>query len=432
MLCRVHWVEPTLFNFACSRMRVAFSLEAIEANMKVWNRLAKHGLENEGGFRQCLKHTLYRPRDLLALLNNAFLIAARDSRREIIADDVTGAARKLSADRLSDLTKEYDTVFPGIATFSGAFHGLCAELDRNVARQAIEDSAAELEDDRAAYQHFATVRADGILQGLYGVGFLGIQDKATNQFQFCHDGRRAEDSILDAQRLLIHPCYHIALNCRSSDNGDGNRYEIFDEHDITVVSDQIELRRKEIGRLVAKEGTILKGAEGFEAFESWCKRALEIICAARLTNFERHPNSDGVNRRDIVGTCLATTGFWHRMLESYDTRQVVFEIKNYDDITQDDCRQLQDYLHDHYGRAGFILTRSANENLGSPQLEWVRAAHANHGKLLVILPLKILRRLLSKSREPSKHDEVESQLNKLVDRYERNYLEAPAGRRKKR
>lgn len=430
--CRLHWDEAALFRLVCARLRVAFGLQGVESDEKVWNRVADREVRNREGFRRCLKHTLYRPRDILSLLNRAFLIASRNNQDRVIETDVQAAAHELSADRLADLEKEYDSVFPGIRTIIAAFRECRATLDQAAVLRIIDAAACDLERDPIACQHFSVVGRLGILQGLYAIGFLGILDNGSRQFQFCHDGRAPEAVHRDDAEFLVHPCFHLALSCNVSDEPNGETYEIFDEHDIAVVSDQVERRSKEIGQLLAEEGKIPKGNEGFVRFEKWCRRTLAIVCAGHLANFELHPNRDGVNQRDIVATCMAKEGFWRRLFESYDTRQVVFEVKNVDEVKKDDVSQLAGYLGDHYGSAGFIVTRSLDENPNGAVLGWIREHFVRERKLILLLPAKILHRLLGKARGLSRHDVVGEQLNKLLDRYERRYLELPAERGRRR
>lgn len=52
-------------------MKVAFNLD-IEKDQRVWDRCTADDLKGRNGFKRCLQFTLYRPRDLLSLLNEAF------------------------------------------------------------------------------------------------------------------------------------------------------------------------------------------------------------------------------------------------------------------------------------------------------------------------------------------------------------------------
>ncbi|HGS4218144.1 TPA: ATP-binding protein, partial [Klebsiella pneumoniae] len=92
---RLHWDEYNLFNLVCNRMRVAFN-STIENNTRVWNAYTANELQSNTGFKEALKLTLYRPRDILVLLNDAFLRAATHDRTKIIIDDIKATANTIS------------------------------------------------------------------------------------------------------------------------------------------------------------------------------------------------------------------------------------------------------------------------------------------------------------------------------------------------
>src|SRR5205814_4348837 len=115
--------EESLFHLVVARLRVALGLEDVESEVKVWNRFAHRELHDRDGFARCLRYTLYRPRDILVLLNEAYVNARRDSRESIVERDVEKTATNISQHRLEDLCKEYDRVLPGVRLFVSAFRG---------------------------------------------------------------------------------------------------------------------------------------------------------------------------------------------------------------------------------------------------------------------------------------------------------------------
>ncbi len=290
-------------------------------------------------------------------------------------------------------------------------------------------------DPRGA-QHATILGGPQIIQSLYGIGFLGLLDPTLQQYKFCHDGS-APDELVDSQdrRVLIHPCYWLALNCSESPIRPADSAQIYDEHDIGVVSEQVELRRQCVGRLLAELGKIPQGQEGATAFEAWCKEALEVVCAGQLTHFAHHPNADAIQRRDLVAANVADSGFWERFRDNFGATQVVFETKNYDDLEPDDFRQMASYLHGRYGTAGFMITRGTDENPSRTALGWVKEFYHEKKVLLIILSEKIMRRIVSKCRDPARYSYSEEQLQKLLNLYQRNYLslrhQAPEKKRRR-
>jgi GTPase SAR1 family protein len=119
---RLHWDEYQLFNLVCQRLRIAFKYEA-ESNLKLWNRCTSQTLQGTDGYKKCLQLTLYRPRDVLALLNDTFLLALKEERNVIIDKDMDSAAKSISNNRLDDLRKEYSALIPGLQIVTAAFAG---------------------------------------------------------------------------------------------------------------------------------------------------------------------------------------------------------------------------------------------------------------------------------------------------------------------
>jgi hypothetical protein len=84
---------------------------------------------------------------------------------------------------------------------------------------------------------------------------------------------------------------------------------------------------------------------------------------------------------------------------------------------------MHSYLHDDYGRIGFIITRDRKMELYSgPELDWTRELFNKHEVIVVKLTGRFFYSLLSKLRSSSKFDQSEDAVNKLLDTYTRLYL----------
>ncbi|MFT4064762.1 P-loop ATPase, Sll1717 family [Paraburkholderia sp.] len=431
---RLHWDWAQLLLLAAARMRVCFKLD-LEKDQRIWDRCTAGVLQGRDGFKQCLQFTLYRPRDLLSLLNEAFYSASRENRSTAIFSDLEFAARSISVARLEDLWKEYQKVFPSIQTVSNVFADGEPEFDVATATELLGRVIEKLDEDesQAVLRDIRLLEPSGILQGLYSVGFLGVQEITTGTFTFCHDGRTPDVAFDDKSRLLIHPCYWLGLNLSRNALMPDEAEEITDEYDIKVQSVTPEIRNARIGQTVSKLEKIPVGSDGQREFELWCLDALRIAFAAHLTNIQSHPNGAAVQRRDIVGRNREESEFWRRVRTDYGVRHAIFEIKNYGELGATEYRQLQSYLTGMYGALGFMITRDLDEYLHSGKdLDWIKEMYQSHGVVLVKLPAKFVCKILQKLRSPDKHDAVDQQMNTLLDMYERNYLGIKSTRAKKR
>jgi len=152
-------------------------------------------------------------------------------------------------------------------------------------------------------QHFRILAdAKSIIRDLFSVGFLGISDSATGHFVFCHDGRSPEKQLGDELRVLVHPCYWMALNFSSDGLSEDDAAAIYDEYDVVVVSETPDLRNQKIGQMERRLTEIDEGREDSGGFEQWCFDACRMAFAGSLTNFELRP-ADAAQANEAQ-TCL--------------------------------------------------------------------------------------------------------------------------------
>lgn len=431
---RLHWDWAQLLVLATSRMKVSFKIN-LEKDQRIWDRCTAGDLQGRDGFKRCLQFTLYRPRDLLSLLNEAYFCASRDGRSTAVLSDLEYAARAISVARLEDLWKEYQKVFPSIQFMTNAFANGEPEFRATDASELLESVVSNLKDEseHSVASDIRLLEVSGVLQGLYSVGFLGVHEAANSAFTFCHDGRTPDKAFIDDERLLIHPCYWLGLNLSRNALKPEEAEDITDEYEIKVQSITPEIRKTKIGQMISQLESIPTGKDGEREFENWCLEVLRIIFASHLTNIEPHPNGAAVQRRDIVGRNRESTEFWKRVRLDYKVRQVIFEAKNYSDIGASEYRQLQSYLTPPYGELGFLITRDPDENLRSGRdLDWVKEMHQSHNVVLIKLAARFLCKILQKLRNPEKHDAVDHQMSALLDTYERNYLSIKSTRANRR
>ncbi|NNM84437.1 MAG: ATP-binding protein [Phycisphaerales bacterium] len=432
---RLHWDEYNLFNLVCDRLRAAFNLD-IEENRKLWNRCTAKGLQGQDGFRKCLQLTLYRPRDVISLLNNAFLCARSQERGEIVDDDLEAAAKEISENRYNDLQKEYEKILPGVAELTRAFRGTEPEQSLEQARSCMASVLSVDTHPAEAQRAFRILDTpEAATRALYSVGFLGLREETTGRFIFCHDGKNPDRALGEIDRVLIHPCYWMALDLARKAIGADEAQEIYDEYDIEVNSDAPKVRAANLGRHMSELNQIPEGKECAQRFEEWCLKAIRIVFSAGLRNIALHPNAAAVQQRDIVASNSGDSPPWRRVLNDYDSRQVLFEVKNYQNPTQGDFRQIATYMTAPYGRIAFLVTRDADLNPRKGlELDWIRELYYTQQNRLLVVKLtgKFLSNLLSKLRNPQKHDPAEHAINGLLDTYERNYLGLPSTRKQKR
>lgn len=422
---RLHWDEGSLLNFSTRRLKVALDIKS-DASIKIWNQCTKDELKGTVGFSKCLHMTLYRPRDVIALLNEAFYNANRLGQSGVIGiENIEISAKYISENRLEDLKREYTATLPGLPLYVSIFHNKNPRLELSTFNKLIEDMFSRGSENPIVQQDLNILGdSNAIIRALSSVGFLGVLDNVSGRFIFCHDGRAPDREFNIGDELLVHPCYWMALNCTSSTLAVSEAEEIYDEYDIEIFSETPQIRIARINAIIKALDDIPEGDQGSHDFENWSHKAIRICFAKGLKNIELKPNKNAQTRRDIVGTNLCLSGFWKRIYGDYKARQVLFEVKNYRELTSSDYYQMQAYLVHEYGRFGIFVTRSDNVELyAGKDVEWVRSVYLKEEKLILKITAKYLCNLLDKLKKPLKHDQVDDALHILLDDYIRLYIE---------
>lgn len=435
---RLHWDETSLLRMVAERLRIVLEVRDVESDIRVWNRFAQRGLRDREGFIQCLHHTLYRPRDILVLLNDAYLEAARQGREAIVDTDVESTAIGISQHRLDDLLKEYEIVLPGLKLFVSCFRARPTQDRFGNIVSLLEDAASRVDFSDVAARDFALFNSGSeIFSALYSVGFIGIRDPATAAFAFCHDGSATTLASVEPDRLVtVHPCYWKALDLSGELPPEDVVVQINDEYDPTTPDAINDFRTSLLGEIQGALPRLPLGRDGSKQFEEWVLRTVRVLFAGALKNPQLNPNAGGIQQRDVVATNMATEGFWKRILEDYKSRQVIFEVKNYEEIQPDDFRQALSYSSGEYGQFVVIVSRASSELVTEVEKGWIRSLYFEHHRFILILPAVVLARCVSKLRSAKKYNYTENQLMKRMDNFVRSYLqlahEVPRFRKKRK
>lgn len=430
---RLHWDPQELMYMATARIKVALKIDK-ESEVKTWNSCTANELHGISGFRRCLRHTLYRPRDVIALLNSGFYQAQKQQRTTLTEADIEVAAQAISKSRLDDLEKEYNSVFPGLRILISQFNATKTKVSAKEVQEFFKIALKRddlLPEER---QHLTILfeNFNGVF-ALYSIGFLGIRNDLSKTFVFCHDGRQPSKTVTNESELVVHPCYWPALG-KTEIAEDGNfAEEIFDEYEVTIYSADADQRSQILGRTISDLNSIPFANEGAGQFEEWCKQAISFCFSTQLSNVELHPNKDAPQRRDVVGTNQGNSSVWRRIVEDYKSRQIVFEIKNFETLTIKEFRQVHGYLGKEYGKLAFIICRAKNLELdGNESAAFREFYRSESGHMIVKLTANWFCTALSKLRSPQKHDFADMQLSKLLDEYIRVYANENLARKSKR
>jgi hypothetical protein len=101
---------------------------------------------------------------------------------------------------------------------------------------------------------------------------------------------------------------------------------------------------------------------------------------------------------------------------------VVFECKNYEELTPEDFRQVLDYTSGEYGQFALAVRRGSNDLLTENEKNHLRALFYEHQRLVLIVPAPMFVLCIKKLRTPKKYDYTEFTMSKHMDYVVRSVL----------
>lgn len=205
---RIGWTEQALRDLALARARA--SAGAALSEEQLWKELFPETVGGEETATYLFRRCLPRPRDAIQFLNvcqeTAWLEHGRD---RITEADVEQAGRQFSTWKLKDLTSEYLVAHPFLKNLFPLFQNTGYVVTRAALAGRFEAAAESLRHDFPAYAHALTL--SGVIDVLYGVGFLGV--RRGNGVVFA--GADDLPVQLHETEFHVHACFRAALGATS-------------------------------------------------------------------------------------------------------------------------------------------------------------------------------------------------------------------------
>jgi len=149
---------------------------------------------------------------------------------------------------------------------------------------------------------------------------------------------------------------------------------------------------------------VFPGKPGWSTYEKLGIEILKHLFEKDLSNWSTQQTTDDeLSRFDMICRVISNNDFWKNLIQSFQSRYVLFEFKNYSDaIGQDEVYTTERYLYLRGLRSvGFIIAPKG----GNPQAQSAaKGALREHGKLILILTNADLCKMLdmkADGREPS-------------------------------
>jgi len=168
-------------------------------------------------------------------------------------------------------------------------------------------------------------------------------------------------------------------------------------------------------RLCSELKDIKCGKNDWNAYEKKCKEILEFLFENDLSLWDKQTRTDdGLSRFDLICRIASSDDYWKALINSFNTRFILFEFKNYcDKITQDQIYTTERYLFNKALRSvGFIISRVGGTD---GAIQAAKGSLKEHGKLIMILSDKDLCEMLKlKDSGNSPNDYLSNLLDKWL------------------
>lgn len=205
---RIEWTPSLLQDLAVARARASVGAD-LQAD-QLWTSLFPAHIHGMDIGDYLVSRTLRRPRDLIQFANQCRDTAEKNGHSVITPADVEEAEIRFSQWKLQDLAGEYEVNYPYLADLFVLFQSSGYVVSRIALTKRITTQHDTL--CRRHPDSTAELTPDGIIDVLYGVGFLGVE--RSKQEVYVYDDPALIDP--DECRFFVHPCFRQALRSNTA------------------------------------------------------------------------------------------------------------------------------------------------------------------------------------------------------------------------
>jgi hypothetical protein len=337
---------------------------------------------------------------------------------KITKEDMLGAQERFSTSKLKDLADEFDENFPNIQLVLQLFYGLSTRYSI----RAIDNFIQRLLVDRRVTNHckewlFNNSTPHQLIELLYQIGFVGVGNERHVQFKTAVQDAKSRPQITPSTIIWIHQAFHAALHLK-----DTTLNEISDE--VVLQSNGIledlpdgvsfDAYQARLNELKDDLTTLPLGLPGAQSFEKIVGETIKLCFFRALANIQpKVRDNDGSQICDWVASNRASQGFWEMLRTKYGATQIVWECKNYRDLSASDFHQAAYYLNGVYK---LVIIVFRGEELKSGYITHVEKAIAKNGGMVLILSDRDLKTFLRQAINGKVKDDHIAEMHDRMER----------------
>lgn len=307
-----------------------------------------------------------RPRDVLTYCSFAIDSAQAQGHTTVRIEDLQAARRRFSESRLKDLGDEYSENYPHLDLVLARFYGLGNEFTVGAITGLLKKLLVDNEIKNAcATWLFRHTAPEVFIELLYNIGFCGIGGEEGVVYRSLGIKTPTPPAITPKTHVVVHPCFCDALSLREVIIGAiGDDVELRSEGIVLDLPEATSLTdyHAALDKVQENLETLPTGRGGAAQWEEIVGDVLRLCFFRFLGNVEaKSRDVAGTIVRDWIASNVAHSGFWEMVRLRYDATQVVWECKNYAELTADDFHQAAYYMSGAAGRFVVIVYRGQVE-----------------------------------------------------------------------
>jgi hypothetical protein len=362
------WSEEQLLEMVERRFNAPLTAK-FALGGETWDLFFEGGKESRS---LTLGYCQNRPRDVLTYCALALDTAQSHKHKQILIEDLYDARRRFSDSRLKDLGDEYQENYPHLSLVLARFYGLgrrwtlsgiAAFLERLLEDSDIVSTCAKWIHRHRSPEQFVRL--------LFDIGFFGLlvprRDGEPRVVFRSLGPRDTTPPPIDSRTdISVHQSYWDALDLQDvlvTEFGEGNDFGT-----LGVITDfpgalNFEQYQQHLVDLNASLRSLPTGQSSASMFEALLGQVIELCFFRVLYNVEAQSRDvAGTVRRDWIASNRGESGFWEMVRHRYGASQVIFEAKNYEDLTASDFHQAGYYMSGQAGKLVFIVFRGEVKN----------------------------------------------------------------------
>lgn len=382
------WTRELLLEFVERRLNASL-ITKFPLKGATWRAFFEEANSDVSSQELVFGYCQYRPRDVLTYCSLAIEAAQSRLHEQILIEDLYAARRTFSDNRLKDLTDEYADNFPQLQLVLGRFYGLGRDFTISAVNDFIKKLLVDSEvAERCKRWIFSYTQPDLFVRLLYDIGFVGIADgDGEPRYRSAGPQSSTLPPISDKTLVRVHPTYVDALNLQNKIVSRlGEEVDLKQGGFIGELPGAIDIGtyQREIQRLQNEIRTLPHGTQDSEKFEDFVGDVIKLCFFSGLTNVEpKVRDVSGRVVRDWIAANHSPEGFWELIRHKYGSVQVIWECKNYDDLSADDFQQASYYMNEAIGR--FVIVAFRGKEKKKHYFEHIRRINSENKGMVLLL-----------------------------------------------